>query len=434
MNMSGGDGAPLRHDPLEALRQPEFRLYTVSRLFATMGHAFMQAVLAWQVYDISGSVLSLGILGLVRFLPALGISLLGGTAADTYNRRNIIVVAQLVPLTCAMVLALATFGDWVRLELIYGLVVLLGLASSFEGPARAALLPAIVRPETFANAVTVGQTLQTLGMVSGPAIAGGVISVAGVGVAYSVYGSLVAAAMVPLLMLRYKQPPRVQTVSIASVREDIREGIRFVRQRPVLLGAMSLDMFAVLFGGAQALLPVYAKDILDAGPVGYGLLYSALDIGAFLTSLVLIMRPPIVRTGRTLIWVVILYGLFTVGFGLSREFIVAVVFYGLIGAADQISVVMRNTTIQLSTPDELRGRVSAVSQVFIGASNQLGAMESGFVAALSSATFAVVSGGVAATTIAGLIGWRNKELYDYQIPRRAQSGFEERDAAGVAAT
>ena len=398
-----------------------------------MGHAFLQAVLAWQVYDISGSVLSLGILGLVRFLPALGISLLGGTAADTYNRRNIIVLAQLVPLSCSIVLAVATFGGWVQLELIFGLVVLLGLASSFEGPARAALLPAIVRPETFANAVTVGQTLQTMGMVSGPAIAGGVIAAAGVGVAYSVFSGMVVAAMVPLLIMRYKQPPRTHAVSVGRIKEDIKEGIRFVRQRPVLLGAMSLDMFAVLFGGAQALLPVYAKDILDAGPLGYGLLYSALDIGAFLTSLVLIMRPPIVRTGRTLVWVVILYGLFTVGFGLSREFIVSVVFYGLIGAADQISVVMRNTTIQLATPDELRGRVSAVSQVFIGASNQMGAMESGFVAAVTSATFAVVSGGVAAMTVAGLIGWRIKELYEYRIPRGGRAEALQPEPAGSVA-
>jgi MFS family permease len=382
-------------------------------MFSITGQTLLQAVMAWQVYDTSGSALNLGILGLVRFFPSLGMSLIGGAAADTYNRRNIIVIAQSVPLTCAAILAAATFGGWIRLELIFALVLLMGFASAFEGPARSALLPAIVRPDTFANAVTVGSTLQTMGMVSGPALAGAVIATLGVGAAYTVYVGLTLAAIVPLLLLRYRQVDVGMSVSL----DAIKEGVRFVRQRPVLLGAMSLDMFAVVFGGAAALLPVYAKDILHVGSEGYGLLTASLEVGAFLMSLVLVFRPPIQKAGKTLIWVVALYGAFTIGFGLSREFILSLVLYGLIGAADQVSVVMRNTIIQLATPDELRGRVSAVASVFIGASNQVGAMESGFVAAVTSATFAVVSGGVAAIGVAGLVGWRIKELYNYETPR-----------------
>jgi MFS family permease len=413
LSESSGDLTVPKYDPLAALRQTSFLLYTGSRMFSITGQTLLQAVMAWQVYDTSGSALNLGILGLVRFFPSLGMSLIGGAAADTYNRRNIIVIAQSVPLTCAAILAAATFGGWIRLELIFALVLLMGFASAFEGPARSALLPAIVRPDTFANAVTVGSTLQTMGMVSGPALAGAVIATLGVGAAYTVYVGLTLAAIVPLLLLRYRQVDVGMSVSL----DAIKEGVRFVRQRPVLLGAMSLDMFAVVFGGAAALLPVYAKDILHVGSEGYGLLTASLEVGAFLMSLVLVFRPPIQKAGKTLIWVVALYGAFTIGFGLSREFILSLVLYGLIGAADQVSVVMRNTIIQLATPDELRGRVSAVASVFIGASNQVGAMESGFVAAVTSATFAVVSGGVAAIGVAGLVGWRIKELYNYETPR-----------------
>ncbi len=406
------------HDPLAILKYPNFVKFTVSRSFSTLGMALLQAVMAWQVYDISGSAFYLGLLGLLRFVPALALSLVGGAVADTYNRRTIIIIAQIVPLACAIILSVASFGHWAGLELIFGLVVALGVASSFESPARQAMLPALVPHDDFASAVTVSQTLQSLGMMSGPAIAGGIIAAAGVGTAYGFFVVVSFLALVSLLMMTYKQDLSIKkTVSV----ESIKEGIRFVRQRPVILGAMSLDMFAVLFGGAQALLPVYAKDILHAGPIGYGILYSSLDIGSFMMATVMVMRRPVVKTGRTLIWVVIIYGFFTMAFGFSRIFALSVVFYGLIGMSDQVSMVMRNMIIQLSTPDELRGRVSAVSQVFIGASNQVGAMESGFVAAVTSATFAVVSGGIAAMGIAGFIGWRNKALYHYEIPRVAKS-------------
>lgn len=401
-----------RHDPLAALRQPSFRLYTLSRLISTVGNTLLQWSMAWQVWELSGSEMSLGALGLARFLPALGLSLVGGAAADTYNRRVIIILSQCVPLTCAALLAAATFGGWARVELILGLVLVMGLASAFEAPARSALLPAIVRPETFANAVTVSTTLGSLGMMTGPALAGGIIGLAGVGTAYLVNVCLVALAIVPLMLLRYRQAANgVRTLSLAAIRE----GVRFVRQRQVLLGAMALDMFAVIFGAAGALLPVYATEILHVGAGGYGLLAASLEVGAFLMALVMVVRPPVVNTGRVLVWSVVAYGAATVAFGLSREFLLSVMLYMAVGAADMVSMVMRNTTIQLATPDELRGRVSAVAMVFIGASNQLGAVESGFMAAATSATFAVVSGGAAAMGIAAFVGWRLRELYTYRI-------------------
>jgi hypothetical protein len=205
-------------------------------------------------------------------------------------------------------------------------------------------------------------------------------------------------------------------MSVAAVRE--RNG--YERTHQVVIGSMTLDMVAVIFGGAQALLPVYADDILNVGSLGYGILYASLDAGAFLMSIIIVSRPPIVRAGRALICAVFVYGLFTVMFGVSREFVLSVAAYGLIGAADEISVIMRNMTIQLATPDELRGRVSAVNSVFIGASNQMGAMESGFLAALTSATTAVVTGGIVAMVVPVLVGWKMRELWDYKIPTMAE--------------
>jgi MFS family permease len=395
-------------------------------MLGIMAQTLLQAVMAYQVYDISDSVLNLGILGLARFLPSLGMSLIGGAAADTYNRRTIIVIAQCVPLGCGVTLAAASFGGWVQVELIFALVLMMGLSAAFEGPARLSLLPALVRPETFTNAVTVSSTLQTLGMTTGPVLGTNVQSVFGYGPAYSVQVALVAGAMFMMLLLRYQHERREgNSVSFAAIKE----GVQFVRKSQVLLGAMSLDMFAVIFGGAQALLPVYSRDILGVGEVGYGILYSSLEVGAFLMSLVLVLRPPIQQAGKALVYSVMAYGLFTLAFGLSREFALSVVLYMAIGAADQISVVMRSTTIQLATPDALRGRVSAVSQVFIGASNQLGAVESGFLAAATSATFAVVSGGAAAFGIASFVGWRLKGLYNYQIPRAPSLAAYERSRA-----
>jgi MFS family permease len=403
-----------KHDPFVALRQTGFQLYTLSRVTATLAQAMLQAVMAWQVYDITESELSLGLLGFVRFFPSLGMSLVGGAVADAYDRRIVMVIAKTVPIGCAVVLGMASIGGWIGLELILGTAVLLALAGSFENPARVALLPAVVRPESFENAVTVSNTFQKLAMVTGPTVGGIVLEVSGEATGYFAFCALTLVSIPPLLMLRYVNAPRErQPLSLASIKE----GVNFVLKREVLLGVMALDMFAVIFGGAQALLPVYASDILHVGPAGYGVLSSAMQIGAFATALALVVRPPVTRTGRALVYTVIAYGLLTVLFGISREYMLSILLYALIGAADQVSVVMRQTTVQMATPDELRGRVSSVNQVFVGASNQIGGMRAGFVAAVTSAEFAVVSGGFGAALVAVLIAWKLRQLYDYEVPR-----------------
>jgi MFS family permease len=391
---------------------------------SSIGNAMLQAILAWHVYELTGSALSLGFLGLARFLPALGMSLVGGAVADTYNRRNIIMAAQTVPLTCGIILAISTFNGWVSPGLIYGLVLLVGFASSFENPARLALLPAIVRTETFANAVTVSSTLQSLGMVTG-GVVGGVLADLHLTAAYATYSVAIGCAFTTMGLLRYQQsndgPKR--TVSWTAIKE----GVDFVRSHQVILGAMSLDMFAVIFGGAKGLLPVYAKDILHVGGVGYAVLLASIDIGSFIMSIILVMRPPVYRTGRTLLYSVAAFGVLTMAFGLSSSIYLSIPLYMLIGASDQISVVMRNVIIQLMTPDELRGRVSAVSQVFIQASNQLGSMESGFLAAATSAVFAVTSGGAGALAVAGIITVKMRQLFEYKTEAHASWAHEDKD-------
>jgi MFS family permease len=411
-----------KHDPWAALRQPNFVLFTSSRLCYAVGQTLMQAAMLWQVYDISGSALNLGLLGLARLIPSLALGLVAGAVADSYNRRNIVMAAQTIPFACSIVLATSTISGWVNLELIYGLVVLMGLAGAFEGPARAALLPAIVKPETFANAVNVSSTMQSFAFVSGPAIGGVLIGFAGVGATYAVFTGLSAAAIVIMSLVRYR--PITTSKSALSIAA-IKEGIAFVRNRQVLLGAMALDMFAVIFGGVKALMPIYATDILEVGPEGFGILNASFEAGAFLMSGVLLMRPPVQRTGRALIWTVVFFGIGTIIFGLSRNFYLSVAVYMLIGAADQISVVMRSTTIQLATPDALRGRVSAVNQIFIQSSNQINALESGIVASLTTATFAVVSGGFGTLTTVALVAWRLPALYAYRVPNRIEVGVSE---------
>lgn len=372
----------------------------------------VQAAIAWQVYEISGSTLQLGLIGLVRFVPALGVSLLGGAAADVYDRRTIIQLAQIAPLLATFVVLAAIATGQVSLLLLYGVVLVSGLASSFENPARQALLPQIVPREVFTNAITVNSTVQSLSFVTGPTVAGALIGWSGEGAAYAASALCTVVAVGSLLFVRVVETTTEQrSVTWAMIRE----GISFVTHRPVLLGAMTLDMFAVILGGAKALLPVYATDILHVGAVGYGILSGSLEVGALLMSGAMILLPPVRQTGRFLLGSVAAFGLATIAFGLARSFPVAVVAYALVGMSDQVSVVMRQTTIQLATPDALRGRVTAVNSVFISASNQLGMVESGLVAAVTSATFAVVSGGIGCVAVVAAMTAGIPSLRRYRI-------------------
>lgn len=404
---------PNRHDPFAALRQRDFALFSVSTFASGTTMTLVQAAIAWQVYQVSNSILQLGVIGLVRFLPSLGLGLVGGALADSHDRRRILMVAQTCGLAASLVLMLATLHGSIGLPLIYGMVLVLALVDAFAGPASRSLLVSCVSPEAFTNGITVNSTLQKFGQVTGPAAAGLAIAAIGISGAYAVNSALIVLSLMALVLLRPR--PREGARGRVSI-EAIKEGIGFVWQHQVLLGAMTLDMFAVIFGGATALLPVFAKDILGVGALGYGLLSAAIDIGALVMSVALVFLPPIRRAGKALIIAVAVFGLGTIAFGFSRSYVLSLFIYMVVGAADQISVVMRSTLVQLESPDALRGRVASVNQLFIGASNQVGAAESGFLAAITSATFAVVFGGAACLTVVAAVTAGMGKLRRYQIP------------------
>lgn len=423
-----------KHDPLAALRQRGFLLYAIARFCSGIGQGAVQATLAYHIYQLAGTPLALGYLGLARVIPQLGMALYGGAFADTHNRKRIVLVAQCVPMTCSAIFAIATIGHVISVPLILGLVVLLGFAGAFDGPARQALLPSLVTPETFQNAITVNSTLQSFSQVCGPALAGLLLKIGDPPAAY--IGSVLMMVISYGLILSLR-PRAVVLPSRAISWETIREGVAYVRHRQPLLGSMTLDMFAVVFGGAQALLPVYAADILHVGKGGYGILAAALPAGALVMSVLLVLLPRVQQLGRTMMVSVAIYGVATIAFGASRSFPLSIALYALVGMADSVSMVMRQTTLQLGTPDHLRGRVTAVNQIFVGTSNQIGAMESGLLAALTSATFAVVSGGFACLAVLGIVGATMPGLRRYTIhdvlDRRAED-TDDRDAPSTPAS
>jgi MFS family permease len=392
------------------LHVPPFRAYAASRVASGVATSLLQALILWQVYAVSGSTLQLGLVGLVGFIAGVLSSVIGGAVVDSYDRRKILFAAQLAPGASSLAMLAAIATDHVSLGLIYAVVLVTGLAASFEYPARQAILPDAVPRGLFVRALTVNSALNSMSSVTGPALTGVVLALGGVGLAYAVHAGLVVIAALTLVPLHVPA-----TRGLARLEPGaIRDGLAFVWSRPVLLGAMTLDMFAVMFGGARALLPVYAVSVLGADVIGYGILSASLEAGTVVMALILIVLPPVRRMGLVLLLAVATFGLATILFGASRWLPVSVLAYALVGMADQVSMVMRQNTIQLSTPDALRGRVTGVNSVFISASNELGAVESGLVAAVTDPVFAVVSGGIGCLAVVALIAWRVPALRRYR--------------------
>ena len=399
-----------RTSALAVLRQRPLLLFVTSRFFSGLAVTLLRATISWQVYEISQSAFHLGLVGLVQFVPVLFLNLVGGASADAWDRKRLAMLGQILPACSSVALVWTSLRGEIGLPLLYGLVVVVSVSSSFENPARSALLPQLVERSVFPQAVTAHSAIQMGAFMSGPVVMGFAIAAGGVTFAYLLHALAIAVSLLALAFVRVLRP---QEVGGRVTWAAIREGLSFVRREPVVLGCMTLDMFAVLFGGATALLPIYATDILGVGARGYGFLASALEMGSVLMAVVMLTLPPVRRQGRALLWAVVAFGATTILFGLSRSFPLSLVAYMGAGMADYLSAVMRSTTVQLSTPDRLRGRVSAVNMIFIGASNQLGAAESGFVAALSNPTFSVVSGGVGALIAVAVIAWMNPALRRY---------------------
>jgi len=371
-----------------------------ARIAGVGASQMMMVAIGWQMYDLTGSAWDLGLVGLLQFAPAIALVLVAGHVVDRHHRARLLAVCLGVQALVALLLALAPVPGLPQRTLLLALSVVLGAVRAFQMPAQQALVPLLVPAELLPRALAFSATGLQVAIIAGPAL-GGLLYVAGAPAVFLTCSALFALAAALCLTIRHAKPMSAVPLSL----ETVLAGVRYVAQNKVVLGAISLDLFAVLLGGASALLPIFAKDILHVGPWGLGLLRGAPAAGALAMSVAL-TRWPIVRgAGGKLLASVVAYGLATVVFGLSASFWLSLAALAATGAADMVSVVVRQTLVQLETPDSMRGRVSAVNSMFIGASNQLGEFESGAVAALVGPVGSVVLGGAGAVAIAGL-WWR----------------------------
>ena len=376
--------------PDSLFRNRTFAFYWTGRVAAVMAYQMLAVGVGWQVYSLTNSALDLGLIGLSQFLPSVILVLVTGHVADRYDRRLIARMAQAVQMLAAAALAVGSLQGWITETAIFGAVFVIGGARAFESAAMQALLAAVVPRDKLPLAVASNATANQTAVIAGPAL-GGLIYVAGPAVVYIVCATLFALAVV-LMSLIYLDHAPVQREP--TTLKTIFAGIAFIRSQPVMLGAISLDMVAVFLGGATALLPIYARDILHTGPWGLGLLRSATAVGALAMALWLSRYPLRGGIGRLMFRCVAIFGVATIVFGLSHVFVLSVVALFIMGAADMVSVVIRLSLVQLATPDGMRGRVGAVNSMFIGASNQLGEFESGLTAAWFGPVAAVVIGGI----------------------------------------
>ncbi len=391
---------------LAPLAVRDFRFFLVARFLLTVSFQMTAVAVGWQVYDLTRDPFFLGMVGLSAFLPALVSALPAGQAADRFDRRTIMIVCTAI--YGAAILALVVTAKLPRPPVagIFAVVATLGVARAFLAPASQSLVPLLVPTAIFPRAVAWSSTSMQVAIIIGPAL-GGLLYILGPAAVYGAATAMVAGATGAILRLRRHL---VSHTHSAAGFTGLLAGVHYVRSRRDILGAISLDLFAVLLGGATALLPIYARDILHVGPEGLGVLRSAPAMGAAIMSVVLAHRPLERRVGVKLFAAVALFGIATVVFGLSRNIALSLAALIVLGAADMISVVVRQTLVQIRTPDAMRGRVSAVNWVFIGASNELGEFESGVTAAWFGTVPAVVIGGIGTLLVAAIWAWRFPEL------------------------
>lgn len=393
--------SPLSVSSPALLRRRPFVCYVGGRASSRFASQIAAVAVGWQVYALTGSAFALGMIGLVQFLPSALLVFVAGHAADRYDRKRMLQICQTLKGLAAVYLAWGSMGGWITVPEIYGAILLFGTASAFESPAGSALLNAVTPEGHLQRASALSSGVGQVAAISGPAL-GGLAYAISPGAAYvvmavfCVLAVLCNEAMQVARRVVAKEPP-----SLA----DLFAGLKFIRYNPAILGSISLDLFAVLLGGATALLPIYANDILHTGPWGLGALRSAPAVGALLMTVVLANRAIQRRVGMRMFQAVLVFGLATVVFALSRGFWLSFVALAIMGAADAVSVVIRVALVQLSTPDEMRGRVGAVNFLFINASNQLGEFESGVTAAMFGAVPAAVLGGLGTIAVAFLWMW-----------------------------
>jgi MFS family permease len=395
-------------DPYASLRLPNFRLYVIGLFAFTMALQIQGTVVGWQIYELTHDKLALGLIGLAEAVPFIGTSLYAGHVADRHDRRRVALASLAVMLVCAI--ALLVLPLWLPsspglvVRLIYVVVAISGLSRSFLGPARQALAAELVPRPLYSNAITWRSGSWQLASVVGPAIGGVLYAAGGTTLTYAVDAALMIAGVGTIVAINHAST--IKREHTEAIMKSLATGIRFVFNEPIVLGALSLDLFSVLFGGATALLPVYAAEILHVGASGLGLLRAAPAIGAVVMSAVIAWMPPFKRTGRTLFLAVAGFGLSIIVFGLSTSMVLSVAALVLSGVADMVSVFVRSSLIQHRTPTHMLGRVSSVNSIFVGSSNEIGAFESGATAKLLGTVPSVVLGGALTLVVVAVTAWR----------------------------
>jgi MFS family permease len=383
-------GKVLPHLSARLLDHPGLVAFLTARTLSSFSSQVQAVAVGWQIYMLTHSARALAWVGLAQFLPMFCLTLMAGHVADHFDRRAIAATCQVLEACGALIMAVGSFGHWLTPPMIYGMVALFGAARAFEMPSQQTFLPALVPPTLFPRASALSSSLFQVASIMGPSL-GGLLYGIGAGFCYGTCTVGFGMAALSTISMRLEAPIRVRRpMTLATVLG----GLHFIRAQPEMLGAISLDLFAVLLGGATAMLPLYANDILHAGPIGLGLLRTAPALGALLCAVVFARWPLNRRAGQAMFTAVAIFGVATIVFGLSRSLPLSILALAVLGAADVISVVVRGALVQLRTPDEMRGRVSAVNMLFIGSSNQLGEFESGMLASLIGPVEAVVLGGV----------------------------------------
>jgi MFS family permease len=398
-----------------AFRYRDFNRFQAARVFSMIGMQMQSVAIGWQIYAITRRPLDLAWVGLAQFLPAFGFSLFAGQVADRVPRRTILLACHALMTALSLALLVTARSATDSTAPIYAVLTGIGVVRAFVGPANQALLPSLVPTDVLGNAIAWASSFFQVATVLGPVLGG--IAYAAYGNGGPVYGAAAVGSVLAFVLIAAMRGPQAARVSQATApyaagtpgsprsRSSILAGVRYVRSNPIVLGAISLDLFAVLLGGATALLPVYARDILFLGPWALGALRSAPAAGAALTGVLLALRPVERQTGAKMLVSVALFGAATIVFGLSRNFALSLVALAVLGAADMVSVFVRSSLVQLATPDAMRGRVSAVNLVFIGASNELGEFESGVTAQWLGVVPSVVAGGVGTLIVVAAWAW-----------------------------
>jgi MFS family permease len=403
---------PASHSPFVALQHRDFRIYWFGQFISTCGSTMQIAGVGWQVYLLSHSAIALGALGLVRVLPLLVFSLGGGVFADTFSRRHLMLVTQSALLLTSLGLALTTLGGTATLWVVYALTAAGTSALAFDQPARQALVPSLVPREHLTNAMSINSTAWQTANVIGPGLAGVIIAASSVATVYVFDAVSFLAVLAALLVIN--PPPTAGAEPRISIHAAV-DGLRFVFRTPILRSTMLLDFVATFFGSAVILLPIFARDILHVGAVGYGVLFAADSLGAIVAGVVMtLFGGRIRRQGLVIISAVMAYSACTVLFGLSHVYALSILALAGVGASDTVSMILRQTVRQMVTPDALRGRMTSVQMVFFMGGPQLGNLEAGVVARVAGAPISVVTGGLAALAATALIAYRGVSLRRYE--------------------